>query len=423
MVDYQSLYDIYRANGLVIIFGSELLRIDGEDQTFEQKVIARVSGQYSAETGPQSYSDLAVKYPDVNSGRVTGIYSNLRQRLDVKLLQLLADLPNIRLFISTCYDPMLEQIFGARAQPMIWNHEKTESPYLDTQDKTVRKIFYLFGRMDEEVGGTLSLCEEEQVECLFRLTAYNAVNKNTTPERYSLLEYLTDKTLVFVGNNFPDWEMRILIRTLYNAPLIAKPSKAYIVNDQSARISYEKYFFEKFKIRLIHDYPIEEFLTNLHDTIRRNEEFDDWYKPKTVFISYDRRDKNCAECLKRGLNDLHVNAFLDVEDMGIAEHREKIRLMIDDPTTVIFVCVLSADLVARPIGESYTKDLEWTGAQTRWEIKKNVDKQSKIPQPFYVVPVAVDDYRPYLNELPAFIRDNNIHDCAENDLCMAIQLI
>lgn len=405
-VNFDTLYDLYDAKKLVFILGSELLRLKTGDLTFEQKVIERVSKKkFDKETSPRSLVDLAIKYADdVSEGIVLGIYNRVKtDGFNNKLLELVADFPKIDLFISTTFDGELASLLGEGTEEIIWNHQAKAPLYLDLENQK-KKLVYLFGKFDNGV----SFFEEEQLESLLSLSSYNEKNPSSTRARYSFLEYLRDKTLVFIGVNASDWFLRFLIRTLYNTPVTPKSNKAYIINDKTSGINFERYFFEKFKIELIHDFPIEEWLNNLHDNIREKESFDNRYRPKRVFISYDRNDIGTARDLKNCLNLKHIEAFLDTEDMGIAEHERKIRTLIQSTDTCVFVCILSGVLAAKSKENSYVKRIEWKIAGDRYHANSYLESIGQAPSPFITTSYAIDDFNSYKNNLEEFILANNI---------------
>lgn len=418
-LNFETLYDLYNSNNLVIITGSELLRMKKEDLSFEQKAIGQITRQpYDKAKSPKTYSELAIRDPNVDSNRLIGIYNNFQKQdiFDVNLLQLIADLPNVNLFINTSFDVKLEQLLGDNTEAIVWNHRVKEPVYLNLGNGK-KKVFYLFGNIRQGI----SIYEEEQTDCLVSLASLNERNNSRTQDRYSFLEYLKDKTLVFIGNNFPDWFMRLLIRTLYNAPVTVQPNKAYIINDKSAGIPFERYFFDKFKIELIHDFPIENFLKDLHNFIREKETFDNWYKPRKVFISYDRDNSDHGTQLKTRLNAKHIDAFFDVEDMGAAEHEKKIVSLLQAPETCLFVSLLSGTLAAKTENDSYVKRVEWSTASARFNANDYLAKVGQKPSPFLVMPIAVDDFKVYTDKLPAFITRNNIHSFDLDRICDLIE--
>lgn len=405
-VDYQLLYDIYSGNDMIVIIGSELLRMDEEDASFEQKVIAEITkSPYNRTTGPRTFSELAIRYPRLNSGQLKGIYSRIdsAEGFNTNLLEHLKRMKKVDMFISTSFERKIEDVIGDSMEVKVFQKKPI---YLNLREKK-QQLLYLFGRIGEN-SGDLALFEEDQIDMLMSLVSCNEINKNITRDNYSLLEYLSNKTLVFLGNNFPDWFMRLLLRTLFNQRLNDRLNKAYIINDKNACINYEKYFFDKFGIELIHDYPIETFLHEFCDFIETREPFDDWYNPLKVFISYRREDMESARQIQAALKSRHIEVFLDVEEMGIARHEEKITNYIQSPDTCICICLLSKSLAETAEKDTYVKRVEWKRIQEKYFFVLEAQKRKIINEAFHVVPIAVDDYSSYSSSLPGFIRENNI---------------
>lgn len=423
-VDFNSLYDLYNSNNLVMIIGSEILHIENQNGlTFEQKAIQKITDK-SYQECPKTFSDLAIKFPNINlsSNKLIGIYNSFHDPniFDTNLIQLIADLPKVNLFIQTSFDTKLKEQLGNNVETIVWNH-KVKEPFHLNLTNGKKKVFYLFGDTSEGI----SIFEEEQIDCLLNLSIYNEINKSRTSDRYSFLEYLKDKTLVFIGNNFTDWFMRLMIRTLYNSPITSQPDKAYIVNDNSIGLTFERYFFDKFKIELIHESPIEDFLNKLHNTIRAKQTFDNWYEPKKVFISYDRTDSQYANELKECLNRKHIDAFLDTYDMGIAEHERKIISLIRAEETCIFVCVISKIIALKEeegSNKSYAKRIEWKTAKGRFDANNYLSNggENSLP-PFFIIPTSIDDFQEYKHLLPEFITKNNILPFKLKQLCDLIE--
>lgn len=424
-VDFATLQDIYNAERLVLIVGSDILKVNNSGKTFEHVAIEKIVNQ-SFEKMEKSFSDVAIEYPNftISNNKLIGIYKGLNEPdFDTTLVELIADLPKVKLIIQTSFDSKLKEKLGEdNVETIVWNHKKREPVFLDLKNGK-RKLFYLFGDTTEGI----SVFEEEQIDCLLNLSIYNEINKNKTADRYSFLENLNDKTLVFIGNNFPDWFMRLMVRTLYNTSLTAEPDKAYIINDNSKEIKFKQYFFEKFKIKLIHDSPIENFLQKFHDLVVKESDFINKHDNKKVFISYDRHDSLYANEIKKKLNIKGIDAFLDTSDMGIAEHLKKIKDFIQSPTTVVFICVLSQFLADRNKNQSYVKLNEWKIAEGRYLANKYLaDTYTKdtagktLASTFHIVPIAVDDFKKYIAAMPDFIQENNtlkyLDDKYDNDI-------
>lgn len=433
-MDLKSLYHIYNADQLVLIVGSEVLRmqdmprphVNGDPQrlvnkTFEEAAIERITDRSNL-SSPKTFSGIAIEQPDkgLSSNEVIGVYRSFRDRdFDKSLVKSIANLSKVSLVIQTSFDPVLKDALGNNIDTYVWSKESKAPIHFDLTNGK-RKLFYLFGDMEKGI----ALFEEEQVDCLLNLSASNEINKKNAPSEYSFLEYLNNKTLVFIGNNFSDWFMRLMIRTLYNRPIPSEAGKAYIINDSEGGIKYQRYFFDKFKIQLIHEYPIEDFLESFQQIIDEHGSFNNYYDGMRVFISYDRHDRECALLIKKALNIKHIEVFLDTSDIGLGEHDKQITAAILSNETCFFVAVVSQFMVERPKADSYAKRVEWSKASDRYTINKYLaatpDKSD--PTPFVIVPTAVDDFRPYLDRLPNFITENTIWPCDPKQLADFIEV-
>jgi hypothetical protein len=428
-INYTNLSNLYNAKQLIPIIGNELLKIKkGSDRllTFEEYFIEAYTGlNYSDDQCPQTISELALLKPELNSSDIIAIYESIpRERFDFTLLDKLVLLDKFDFFISTTYDQTLRELINekrdVKAETIFWNHEKREPLYINFTNNA-SKIIHLFGGINNEFENEdISFADEDKLECLFNLSLFNANNPNRSLDKFSFLQYLRGKVLLFIGNNFQDLFMRLLIRTLYNSPYRNNKSKAYIVNDNKARLGFEKYFFEKYGIQIIHDSPIDDVINNLFNTIQGEQAFRQRYS-HTLFISYDRTDVGCAETISKGLRNRGINAWLDTRDLGIATHREEIKRIIESIGTRIFVALLSKTLLAKQMAESYVKSLEWKIAENRRRANEFLKGRGDKIEEFVIIPIAVDDYNEYLDELPDFIEKENILCCTDPALLQKIE--
>ncbi|MEJ7740117.1 MAG: toll/interleukin-1 receptor domain-containing protein [Chitinophagaceae bacterium] len=428
-VNYTNLSNYYNAKQLIPIIGNEILKIkkgideNGQDRllTFEEYFIEEYTDlTFGSDQCPKTISELALRKPDLNSSDIIAIYRAIpADRFDLNLLKKLAGLNKFEFFISTTYDGKLEEVIEkegkVNTETIFWNHEKKEPLYINFENNA-RKMIYLFGGIaDAYITEEISFSDEDKLECLFNLSLYNSINPSRNTDKFSFLEYLRNKILLFVGNNFQDLFMRFLIRTLYNSPYKNNKSKAYIINDQKAKLGFEKYFFDKYGIQIIHDSPIGEVINTLYDTIQGDQEFKERYKYK-VFISYDREDAACAEKINTGLRNRGINSWLDTRDLGIATHRDEIRKVIESTDTRIFISILSRKLADKSNDESYVKSFEWKIADNRYRANEFMRGRGDKVEDFIVVPIAVDDFQHYIQKLPQLIEKDNIQRCNDPGL-------
>jgi hypothetical protein len=433
-LDYPTLATFYQTKQLIPILGNELLKIengvldngDKRWQSFEQYLIEDKMGAAAGQPDyPSTYSELANQRPSIGTSDFIATYQQIGSaRFDTGVLQKIADLPKFDFVINTTYDTKLEELmranferYGAEKylppEAIYWNHEKKD-PLVFNQTNRTRKIVYLFGCVDTKpTYEEIAFSDEDRIECLFNIVQQSK-NPSILLESFSLLEFLRGKKLLFIGNNFPDWFMRFLIRTLYNSPYRNNPSKAYIINDERTNVGFEDYFFKKYDIQITHDSPITNVIENLFTAIRSKETFKQKYN-SSVFISYDRVNKEEASQLRNKLETKGIKTWLDERDLGIVAHQSEIKNTIGSNDTRVFLALLSSTLVQKTEAQSYTKRIEWRTADSR-KYLNGLDINKGKMDPFYIVPVAIDDYKTYVAQLPEFISEINIKSLTDPTL-------
>jgi hypothetical protein len=344
------------------------------------------------------------------------IYEGLRESdIDSSMITQLSLLKKFKLFITTSCDRKLEDLLGDKAEALVRNHT-VNTPLQLNFSNNKQKIVYLFGRIRKEFepDTSISFSDVDQIECVYNLSLTNT--KNSSIDNYSFLEYLKGKTLLFIGNNFQDWFIRFAIRILSNAPYNNIIRKVYIINDSNRKLNFEEFFFRRFEIQLVHDSPIQDFITNLCNVIHQDEQVKLRFGNKQVFISYDRDDAQQATALYNQLRNRGVNAWLDTSDLGPGEHKEEIRKYIQSTHTAIFICLLSKTLMDKADADSYVKYHEWKIAESRTNANKFMKERGDVIEEFTILPVAIDDFTEYVNKLPDFIKNNTIYKADDLNL-------
>jgi len=415
---FNTLLNQYRSGNLIPIIGDRLLKIntlDNRKLSLEEYIIENITmSKYDSKRSPKNLDALTLDHPNLSldDNDIVGIYNNiLPHQFDTTLLKLLALPKGFGFYILTSHDRKLEELLSARCEAIVWNHEKKDPLYLDI-DSNLKKIVYLFGciKRTYEPYESFSFTDEDRMEALFSLSQTGNIPGRVNKMQYSFLEFLRGKTLLFIGNSFDDWLMRFMIRTLHNKPYHNNPNKTYIINNNVRNDDYYDYYFKKYKIKIIHQYPIEKFVSEFFKVIQDSEAFVDRFNNKKVFISYDRRNTNDAMSIYSQLRRKGINAWLDTRNLQLGEFDPVIREEIQSPKTCIFLCVLSRTLFETPTTESYVKDVEWRSAENRYRFNDISRRNGQKVEEFTILPVAVDDAEEYCSDLPEFIRVNNIYN-------------
>ncbi|HET6994486.1 MAG TPA: TIR domain-containing protein [Chitinophagaceae bacterium] len=392
----------YASKNLIPVLGCELFKVNNgskESINIHEHIIKE--SFYPSEQWPEpptllSELPFAVQEFDYNS--LLGCYNMLEEdQKKLTLLKQLANLQDFQIFLMASVFKDFEKEFRkSNGDDVEVYKNDTISihglPAIDFGNKK-RKIIYLFDNIDSHL---CALTDEQRLESM-----YSLANSSKSNQEHSLLSYLRDnKTLLFIGCDFPDWFMRYCIRVLSNTPFSGRP--IYIVNDHPTKLSYQEFFFAKHNIKLIQTSPVDSFIEKFCKKASRIEQFKNRYTNSQVFISYSKKhDYNIAKSLSYNFRDQGVEAYFDEESKEIGSHESKIKDSILNNKTKALICVISKNLAESIFNNeySYIRDVEWDSAHMRNKIATN----SPINQKINIVPYFVDDERDYLSKLPQYI--------------------
>jgi hypothetical protein len=226
---------------------SRVLAVDlGLDRDDDLEDLAKVSSYYESFQGRPALRE-----------RLRGLLSPQPpgDHPESALYRLLAEVPVPLLVLSTSFDTQIEQVFRAAGKPydlvvypadrkdlagavLWWPHgedqPRTPTPNeLDIDLKTTTVIFKMHGsvRPDSDEWDGFVVTEDDHVDFLSRVAAKSAI-----PPVF--LAHLRERSLLFLGCNLHDWNLRVAIRSLsrYFARRAAEDSDeeipSWAVNDQ-----------------------------------------------------------------------------------------------------------------------------------------------------------------------------------------------
>jgi hypothetical protein len=312
-------------------------------------------------------------------------------------LRLLAQIPAFRLFITTTFDPWMEQAineerFGGLAQTIPIAFDPEHSPDITPEQLRSGRpiVFQLFGRICSTPH--YAVTEEDMLEYLHHL--------QMEPPKV-LCDELRNRHLLFIGNAFPDWLARFFIRTARGKRLIdQRGMDEFVVENFQRSDSPLVSFFHQFS-RETNFYsegtPVD-FVRALH--VRWRERHPDTAKPITapqpaaaaaadaaemadpwLFISYASQDAPAVKRLRDALDQAGFNVWVDLERLESGDdYTRKIRDNINRCS--LFLPVISRNTESR--GEGFFRS-EWTWAQRRLE--RISTKRA------FIHPVLIDDIR------------------------------
>jgi hypothetical protein len=400
----KALISQYHSGNLIPIIGCQMLPVRPAKKGWMNIHDYIIDRQFACSARhpipPDNFYELQLLYPQFNQNDIIYFLDSLKEEeKDVTLLDMISRMDKFRVFLMASMFKDFEHSLRAYNKNEKFEVLKNDTvassqlSFIDFQNG-YRKIIYLFDNRDT---GMFAINDEDRLEYLFTLAKISEIQG-------SLLKWLPEKTLLFLGCDFSDWFMRYCIRVLYNRPYEKKP-RVYIVNDNSNPLNYRELFFKTHNINLIHKFPVKKFTQEFFKACNSQAEFTDRFFGKKAFISYSSRDRAAAESVDQCLYSYGMGTYFDDRDKEVGTHKELIQEEIMDATTVgVMICVISKELIeevrelTRP---SYVRDVEWWAARVRIEGARMGNRSDR----FGIVPYFKDDPTSYIRELPELIRD------------------
>jgi len=358
-----------------------------------------------------SLNDVCSAYFRRGATRRTEIYTRLAmlaRRLDFQSVPALRQLASIRafkLFVTTSFDPLLaqsidaERFGGATPQTEVLAFAPRATP-VDLSG-TVRDlprpvVFHLFGRLAPT--DSYAVTEEDLVEFFHKLHS-----DTIRPKR--LFDELRDSNLLIIGNGFPDWLARFLIRLAKSERILAERSKyEYLVAspspDNKSLLAFLRSFSRETQFFEAHD-PAT-FIAELHRRwIERHPEAAAAATARPVashdpslagpsptgadmldgaiFLSYGSENRPVCDRMRETLDRAGMEVWFDRQQLqGGDSWDQKIRRNIQHCS--LFVPLISREICLRR--EGYFR-LEWRLARERM--------QRMASDRVFIMPCLIDD--------------------------------
>jgi hypothetical protein len=324
----------------------------------------------------------------------------------VPLLQL-ARIRPLKLFVSTTFDPLLQQALdGARFSGQPRTRAFAYSPgAAQDLDQTVEAmdrpaVYYLFGRLSAVPD--YAVTDEDALEIVHSLQS-----ESRRPNL--LLDELARRQLLVIGGSFPDWLARFFIRIAKRERLWLARSKTDIVVDERLRgdrnlVGFLQRFSSRTKIfpggavefvaelsrRWSERHPPQETAAPEPSPARGRGRLD--MEPGSIFLSYASEDRPAVEALRSELESAGVDVWFDRDDLqGGDDYEAKIKRNIE--ACSLFVPVLSR----------HTLTSRRRFFRVEWEHAGEVAVRVP-PSQRYIVPIVLDEVAPDDPDLPERFR-------------------
>jgi hypothetical protein len=308
-------------------------------------------------------------------------------------LRQLAQITDFDLFVTTTFDPLLEQAVnlerfgGAQSADVIAYAPNRVADLPAEREKLTRPVIYhLLGRLS--ASPTYVISDEDTLEFICALQS-----EHLTPER--LFHELEHNHLLFIGSSFTNWLARLFLRMAKRHRLSDPRDVGEVLADShsiaDARLMN---FLQQVSVRTRVYSGAGKFVDELHrrwTTRRRPADVialpaaQRFLPPErdmpdnAVFISYAREDLPAVQRLKAGLDAAGIRTWFDLDRLeGGDDYDRKIQRNI--ARCSYFIPVVSATTERRL--EGYFRR-EWSYA---------IDRSRNIAEgALFILPVCIDD--------------------------------
>lgn len=379
------------------------IEVDGRKTTVDRFVAGKLGEQYSLAidrlANPSLNSIVAMllqqgKRRQTLNGAIKAIVEQANFEIPETLIQL-ASITHFNLFVTTSFDPLLERAINKvrfKGDPRTQSIAYAINEPRDIEMVERPTVYYLLGRMSTAVRYAIS--DDDLLEFVFALQTTDRRPKN-------LFDALRDNNLLLIGGDFPDWLVRLFLRTAKQKPLSTDRDVLEILADDRSLSDRDLvYYLKSFSPRTkIFSGDAPQFVAELYSAWRKR------FPPtpdgggsepppmpfaempnRAVFISYAREDLPGVQNLSRRLHAAGIEFWFDLSKVGSAEHRlvagddweRKIRDNIQRCS--LFIAVLSRNTENRVEGYFHK---EWKFA---------TDRRATIAEGIpFIVPTVIDD--------------------------------
>ena len=402
---WDDLLNFIEERHVIPIVGPELLKVETESgpRLLYDWVAEKLAGKLGVDTSllPQPYTlNDVVCWFLAARGRREEAYTRVRSILrdagfrPPKALRQLAQITDFDLFVTTTFDPLLEQAinderFGGAQSTEVVAYSPNRVSDLPAEREHLQRpvVYHLMGRLS--ASPTYVISDEDTLEFICALQS-----EHLTPER--LFHELEHNHLLLIGSSYTNWLARFFLRLAKRHRLSDPRDVGEVLADShSGKDGRLMSFLQQVSVRTRVYGGAEEFVDELHRrwTVR--------HKPgkvielavapqrflpperempeNAVFISYARDDLAAVQKLKAGLDAAGVAAWFDMERLeGGDDYDRMIRKNI--ARCSFFVPVISAATERRL--EGYFRR-EWSYAMDR---TRNIAEGA-----VFILPVCIDD--------------------------------
>jgi hypothetical protein len=402
---WDDLLNYIEEHRVIPIIGPDLLRVQTDTGLrplyvwLAEKLAARLAVDTAALPQPLSLNDVMCSYLG-QRGRREEAYTRLRSIMrevqfePPQALRQLAQITDFDLFVTTTFDPLLENAlnterFGGQPSTEVIAYAPNRVADLPAERADLRRtvVYHLLGRLS--ASPTYVLSDEDMLEFICALQS-----EHLTPEK--LFHELEHNHLLLIGSDFSNWLARLFLR-MAKRKRLSDPREVTEVfaDDHTSKDERLVAFLQQVSVRTRVYGGAEAFVAELHRRWSARQRptapanggsAPQRFMPparempeNAIFISYAREDLHAVQHLKAALDAAGLTTWFDLDRLeGGDDYDRKIRANIQRCS--FFLPIVSATTQRRH--EAYFRR-EWSYA---------VDRARNIAEgAVFILPVCIDD--------------------------------
>ncbi len=403
---WDDLLNYIEERKVIPIIGPDLLRVEtdrGPRLLYEwlaERLAAKLSVDTTGLPQPLTLNDVVCAYLG-QRGRREEAYTRLRSIMrEVQLtppeaLRKLVQITDFDLFVTTTFDPLLEQALNAErfaGQPMaeVLAYAPNRVADLPAERGQLQRpvVYHLLGRLS--ASPTYVISDEDMLEFICALQS-----EHLTPEK--LFHELEHNHLLLIGSDFSNWLARLFLRMAKRKRLSDPRDVGEVfADDHTSQDDRLVAFLQQVSVRTRVFSGAEAFVNELHERWLKRQKpgaasavsgvAPQRFLPparempeNAIFISYAREDLAAVQRLKASLDAAGLTTWFDLDRLeGGDDYDRKIHANIGRCS--FFLPVISATTQRRH--EAYFRR-EWSYA---------VDRSRNIAEgAVFILPVCIDD--------------------------------
>ncbi len=402
---WDDLLNYIEEHKVIPIIGPDLLRVQTDQGLrplyvwLAEKLATHLSVDPTSLPQPLTLNDVVCSHLGQH-GRREEAYTRLRSIMrEVKVepplaLRQLAQITDFDLFVTTTFDPLLENAvnlerYGGQPGAEVIAYTPNRESDLPSERTDLQRtvVYHLLGRLS--ASPTYVLSDEDMLEFICALQS-----AHLTPEK--LFHELEHNHLLLIGSDFSNWLARLFLRMAKRKRLSDPRDVTEIfADDHTAKDARLVAFLQQVSVRTRVYGGAESFVAELHKRWSARQGPAQAHAGSTapqrflpparempenaIFISYAREDLPAVQRLKAGMDAAGLTTWFDLERLESGDdYDRKIRANIGRCS--FFIPVISANTQRRH--EAYFRR-EWSYAVDRM--------RNMAGGALFILPVCIDD--------------------------------